>query len=473
MALIGDGQRGDTFSQNNADGDNQNLWSSILAEAQSHNTSKLPSSKSILLLGDNDTGKTTLVAKLQGTEDPRKGAGLEYHTIDVKDEYRDDHARVGVWILDGDPHHTGLLRFALTQENFANSIVLLVASMSSPWSIIDSLKKWSTLLQDHIDKLRIPREQLREYEQSLVRHFQEYVEPSGDPSNVQSPPRRGPNPLHPSAPSEGDQDVLLPLGENTLTNNLGIPIVVVITKSDAISTLEKEHDFKEEHFDFIQENIRKFCLNYKNCDLLRNYLIHRIFGFPFQESAFVIERDAVFIPAGWDKDSKISILHETMSNIQPEDPYDDVIVKPNLRKPLQREAETLAEDEQVFLMKQQTKLSKEPKADIGRESPMRTTAAMGKTASPKIGTSPSGTPSPGKKLDGTGVPGKPGVPGAANEGVLANFFNSLLNKKTGAVSPKTGTDKATVSRDAAAELDRMNRQQKKPVPGQAPNSTGQ
>ena len=41
------------------------------------------------MLGDKESGKTTLVAKLQGNEDPKKGAGLEYGYIDVRDEYRD------------------------------------------------------------------------------------------------------------------------------------------------------------------------------------------------------------------------------------------------------------------------------------------------------------------------------------------------------------------------------------------------
>lgn len=31
---------------------------------------------------------------------------------------------------------------------------------------------------------------------------------------------------------------------------------------DAISVLEKEHDYRDEHFDFIQSHIRKFCLHY-------------------------------------------------------------------------------------------------------------------------------------------------------------------------------------------------------------------
>lgn len=63
--------------------------SAILSEVQNQSSTKLPSNKSVLVLGDNATGKTTLIAKLQGVEDPKKGSGLEYAYIDVRDEYRD------------------------------------------------------------------------------------------------------------------------------------------------------------------------------------------------------------------------------------------------------------------------------------------------------------------------------------------------------------------------------------------------
>lgn len=63
--------------------------SCILGEVQARGSNKLPSNKSVLVLGDNGSGKTTIVAKLQGVEDPTKGSGLEYAYIDVRDEYRD------------------------------------------------------------------------------------------------------------------------------------------------------------------------------------------------------------------------------------------------------------------------------------------------------------------------------------------------------------------------------------------------
>ena len=69
---------------------------------------------------------------------------------------------------------------------------------------------------------------------------------------------------------------------------------MVVTKTDYMSDLEKDFDYKDEHFDFIQQAVRKFCLQYgaslfytsvkedKNCDLLYKYLVHRIYHFPFK-----------------------------------------------------------------------------------------------------------------------------------------------------------------------------------------------
>ncbi len=74
-----------------------------------------------------------------------------------------------------------------------------------------------------------------------------------------------------------------------------------------MATLEKDLDYKEEHFDFIQEYLSKFCLHYgaalfytsakedKNLDLLYKYLVHRIYGLVFPTPALVVEKDEVFM----------------------------------------------------------------------------------------------------------------------------------------------------------------------------------
>lgn len=57
----------------------------------------------------------------------------------------------------------------------------------------------------------------------MIRDFQEYVEPGEDfPA---SPQRR-----NTMSQEDKDDSVVLPLGADTLTHNLGIPVLVVCTK---------------------------------------------------------------------------------------------------------------------------------------------------------------------------------------------------------------------------------------------------
>ncbi|KAG7468560.1 hypothetical protein MATL_G00144250 [Megalops atlanticus] len=446
--VLGAAGAGDTLENTNEDEEGQNLWSSILSEVSTRSSSKLPAGKNILVFGEDGSGKTTLMAKLQGAEHNKKGRGLEYLYLSVHDEDRDDLTRCNVWILDGDLYHKGLLKFAVSAESLQDTLVVFVADMSRPWTIMESLQKWAGVLRDYVDKLKIAPEVMREMEQKMVKDFQEYTEP--EDLTQGSPQRRA------TVGGAEDEEVLLPLGENVLTHNLGIPVLIVCTKCDAVSVLEKEHDYREEHFDFIQSHIRRFCLKYgaaliytsvkeeKNLDLLYKYIVHKMYDFQLTTPALVVEKDAVFIPS-------------------------DFIMKPPVRK-LVHDKEVNAEDEQVFLMKQQSLLAKQPATPTrAAESPARTASGSprptGRTGPANVASvSPMTTV---KKPD-------PNMKGAAaNEGVLANFFNSLLSKKTGSPgSPSAGGGGAggagvqgsakkagqkPVLTDVQAELDRMTR----------------
>uniref|UniRef100_A0A669BKR2 Dynein light intermediate chain n=1 Tax=Oreochromis niloticus TaxID=8128 RepID=A0A669BKR2_ORENI len=458
-----------TGDNNNEEEEGQNLWSSILSEVSTRSSSKLPSGKNILIFGEDGSGKTTLMAKLQGAEHNKKGRGLEYLYLSVHDEDRDDLTRCNVWILDGDLYHKGLLKFAVTAQSLPDCLAIFVVDMSRPWTIMESLQKWASVLRDHVDKLKIPPENMREMEQKMIKAFQEYTEP--EDATPSSPQRR--------APTAGEEeDVVLPLGENTLTHNLGIPVLIVCTKCDAVSVLEKEHDYRDEHFDFIQSHIRRFCLHYgagliytsvkeeKNLDLLYKYIVHKLYDFQFVTPALVVEKDAVFIPSGWDNEKKIGILHENFTTVRPEDPFEDFITKPPVRK-LVHDKEINAEDEQVFLMKQQVDVASSPFFMIS-ESPGRTGSGSPRPGGRAVPTAvTSGSPMASVKKPDPNM-----KPGAANEGVLANFFNSLLSKKTGSPgSPGAGAVGAGVQgsakktgqkpglTDVQAELDRMTRKQ--------------
>ena len=68
---------------------------------------------------------------------------------------------MGAWILDGDPSHAHLLKFALTESNFTDNTILICVSMTTPWNIMDQLQNWASLLQDHIDKLGLSAERTK------------------------------------------------------------------------------------------------------------------------------------------------------------------------------------------------------------------------------------------------------------------------------------------------------------------------
>ncbi|KAF7491912.1 Cytoplasmic dynein 1 light intermediate chain 1 [Sarcoptes scabiei] len=316
----------------------RDIWSSILRQVQQTANNKLPANKSILVLGDNDSGKTSLIAKMQGIDATCKGSGLEYHYLMVRDEYRDEQTQCGVWIIDGKYQwKSQLLRFALNADNFQDSTILLICSMTKPWNIMSSLEYWMDCLSEHVKSLNIDPKKFKEYQELNQKRFQDYISP-GDEIEGLSTLRLSHDDSDPSNNIESiDHDQLPP---DVLCHNLGLDIVIVITKTDYMSTLEKEYDFKEEHFDFIQQSVRKFCLKYgatlmyvsakinKNCDLLYKYLIHRIYGLKFKTPALVVEKDAVFIPAGWDSEKKISILHDNIQTFSIDSPYNDVIMCP-------------------------------------------------------------------------------------------------------------------------------------------------
>ncbi|XP_010789959.1 copine-4-like [Notothenia coriiceps] len=119
------------------------------------------------------------------------------------------------------------------------------------------------------------------------------------------------------------------------------------------------------------------------------------------------------------------------------------------------EKEIQAEDDQVFLVKLQSLLAKQPAVTAGR--PVDTTSRA-----------PTGSPRTSNRSAAANVANAMPQSGQTSEGVLANFFNSLLTKKAGTGGPGTpgggnntpGTVRKSGSKlglsDVQAELDRIS-----------------
>lgn len=75
-----------------------------------------------------------------------------------------DHTRCNAWVLDGDLYHKGLQGVAVPVDSISNTLLLITLDMSRPWNALDSLQKWAAVAREHIDKLRVAPETLRELE---------------------------------------------------------------------------------------------------------------------------------------------------------------------------------------------------------------------------------------------------------------------------------------------------------------------
>ena len=88
---------------------------------------------------------------------------------------------------------------------------------------------------------------------SEERFWKEYVEPLDSSSHSEMGMKV------PSMEMTG-AEYDLPLSDGVLERNIGIPLVVCITKCDAMSQIEKDCAISEQHWDFIQQHVRRFCL---------------------------------------------------------------------------------------------------------------------------------------------------------------------------------------------------------------------
>ncbi|GAA6047539.1 hypothetical protein JCM3770_005797 [Rhodotorula araucariae] len=341
------------------------LWSAILDSAKG---SRSTASRRCFVLGAHNAGKSTLIDRLRspsGEAGKGKAAvgdaqgkeldlGMSYEVVDVRDEgdEGDTLARLGLFQLSSPlPPYPALLSLALSRD----SLILICLDWERPWEFVRQLEAWVALL-DELLRARGRDGKEKEWEavegrERLEAFVRSYAEPSANGA---------PAPSASSSAAAAHFDVESPLPPGTLTDNLGIGLVFVCTKTDHMNSLEREREFTEEQFDYVQQTLRTIALRYGAAVFytaqtlpgtfakLRQYILHRLFTspsptsalapppssaqpvspsnvaprpaptgptsalstFPFPYRANVVDRDAVFVPAGWDSWSKIRILRE-------------------------------------------------------------------------------------------------------------------------------------------------------------------
>jgi dynein light intermediate chain 1 len=173
----------------------------------------------------------------------------------------------------------------------------------------------------------------------------------------------------------------------------------------------------------------------RNCGALRQYIGHQLYRTACTVAPSAVDRDTVFIPAGWDSAPKIDALVAGLRTLHPDDPWEAVIKPPGAqRRARQAEAAVAAEDEQAFLAGIATALENggsDPGAAPGPATPTPAPASGTAAAEREGGTS--------RAAPGAGAAAGTGK---SDEAAMA-FFNSLLQKsstqrtKTGAAQVRT------------------------------------
>jgi len=328
----------------------------------------------MVVLGDDGVGKEALINSLRkGSPEQATRTALEYTYIDPfgPDDEGELAPRLNVWKLNG-LEHKGVLKFALKPRVLQSTIVLLVADFSKPWSFLSALQQWMDVLEEQLNSVydECPETGLdTQHQQAQVRWFQNYVEPAKEDG--------GSKPLSTFAAQDGStlaggEDIVLPLGEGTLTKNLGVPIVIVCNKSDMMATLEKNFEYQDSDFEFIQQKLRQFALTYgatlvytstktgKGIEVLQDYVAHRLLNSPFSTRAQVLDKDTLFVPAGYDSLERITVLNDHTKT----GTYEEVIAPPvNKTRAARAEETVMAAEDQAFLEAHKGDLDRASKGD--------------------------------------------------------------------------------------------------------------
>ena len=77
----------------------------------------------------------------------------------------DTLAQMSFWSVSGQGELGKSLEFILRPENVSKSLAIILADISEPWTVLESLEKWTALINSFIDSLGIDPKRLKELEE--------------------------------------------------------------------------------------------------------------------------------------------------------------------------------------------------------------------------------------------------------------------------------------------------------------------
>ncbi|KAI6179501.1 Dynein light intermediate chain [Aphelenchoides besseyi] len=297
--------------------EDEKIWSQILEDVSSEAT-RVPQG-SVIVLGENQCGKSLLITKMVGNDRTPNPSVLEYNylTVHANEDNRQtyqltsaatttfggqDSTNLPVWIMSGNESATDLLEFSMPKQ-LAKCILM-----------------FGTRWPNHKYKKFYNDDAISQARSDQLRAWQDYVEPAGS--------------VYTDAVGSDFRPEFVELESGVLTETCGAAVIVVITKTDERPLLSADEMSR------LQYQIRKFCLAHGAA--------------LFTKTAHIVDEKSVFIPSGWDSEKKLDLERESIEN--PDQP----LTSNEEQTASAREKPIECEEEQTFLSLLAKALSESP-----------------------------------------------------------------------------------------------------------------
>lgn len=202
-------------------------------------------------------------------------------------------------------------------EYLTKCVAVIALSLDEPWKIMSGLDEWikvlMNLLEEHMKELPLEKQDALKKSSKikysrifLVIHTIKLYDPPvlDEQGKLVVKPRR-------KTEEEKELKEEIELPEGVLKVNLGIPLIILLTKSDSIIQNERD-SFSEQKLEVLYRHLRTTALLYGasiifcsdksqiNTELFYHYLMNRLYQFPLKFQAISDEKERIFIPSGFD-----------------------------------------------------------------------------------------------------------------------------------------------------------------------------
>ncbi|XP_049851281.1 cytoplasmic dynein 1 light intermediate chain 1-like isoform X2 [Schistocerca gregaria] len=346
-----------------------NFWRSLLEGSCLKN--RIVPDKHILILGEANSGKSSMLARLQKQIDSENSSTLplEYAYFELSSSSVGDDkvvSRIHVWQLETETlqEQKDLLELVLHRENFKDTMVLAVLNFSHPWTLACQAKLILDTLENHIHNLELDSQEWERCKKRQLNHWNSYINFIGKEMDSKAD-TLGCSYLREKSELHAHQAAV------ELENNLGIPIIIAVCKADYIEKLETNFGLTEAHFEFIRWYLGRFSSLYgatliyvskfeTDYDQLLEYMQHVLYGSEFKPKLNVSpEKTGLFVHlTDCGSFSKIQAEFARQGlNVDVFTPYEDIIQNPIRKSSVDRdphkdvESKLEAEEDQAFLAK--------------------------------------------------------------------------------------------------------------------------